>query len=110
MKNNFPTIWRFLLPVLILLALAPFVLIKQQTSQQLDGIHASANEQAKSLVRLLNVTGELVGDQADAAMNLLKERWNITVWICFLFCRKMKEGSFLQTGKYLFMQNGRTEF
>lgn len=74
MPKKISTIWRFLLPVLILLAAAPFVLIKQQTSQQLDSIQAGATEQARTLIRLLNVTDELVGEQANASMRLLKER------------------------------------
>lgn len=74
MQKQLPTIWRFLLPVIILLAAAPFVLIRQQTSQQLDSIQLGAREQARTLVRLLNVTDELVGEQANAAMGLLQER------------------------------------
>jgi len=74
MPKKVSTIWRFLLPVLILLATAPFVLISQQTTQQLGSIQAGAKEQAQALVRLLNVTDELVGEQANAAMHLLKER------------------------------------
>ncbi len=74
MKIISSTIWRFLLPILILLAVAPFILIKQQSSQQLGNIHASAQAQAETLVSLLNVTDELVGEQAISAMHLLKER------------------------------------
>ncbi len=73
MPKNFSTIWRFLVPVLILLAVAPFILIQQQTSQQLDNIQIGAREQARSLVRLLNIIDELVGEQADVSMRLLKE-------------------------------------
>jgi diguanylate cyclase (GGDEF)-like protein/PAS domain S-box-containing protein len=72
MTKNHSTIWRFILPVLILLAVAPFVLIQQQTSQQLDSIQAGAKEQARSLVRLLNVTNELVGEQVNVSIRLLK--------------------------------------
>jgi diguanylate cyclase (GGDEF)-like protein/PAS domain S-box-containing protein len=74
MKIISSTIWRFLLPVLILLAVAPFVLIKQQSSQQLGNIETNARAQARTLVSLLNVTNELVGEQANSAMRLLKER------------------------------------
>jgi diguanylate cyclase (GGDEF)-like protein/PAS domain S-box-containing protein len=76
MQKKISTIWRFLLPVLILLAVAPFVLIGQQTIQQLDSIQANAKEQALTLLRLLNVTDELVSEQASAALNLLKQRSN----------------------------------
>src|SRR3989338_4357461 len=76
MQKKISTIWRFLLPVLILLAVAPFVLIGQQTTQQLDSIRANAKEQARTLLRLLNMTDELVSEQASAALNLLKQRSN----------------------------------
>ncbi|PPC89359.1 MAG: diguanylate cyclase, partial [Methylotenera sp.] len=74
MQKKISTIWRFLLPVLVLLAVAPFVLTGQQASQQLDNIHAGASEQAHTLVRLLDVTEELVSEQANSAMRLLKQR------------------------------------
>jgi diguanylate cyclase (GGDEF)-like protein/PAS domain S-box-containing protein len=74
MQKKISTIWRFLLPVLVLLAVAPFVLTGQQASQQLDNIHAGANEQVQTLVRLLGVTEELVSEQANSAMRLLKQR------------------------------------
>lgn len=74
MKIISSTIWRFILPVLFLLALAPFVLIKQQTSQQLATIQSNAGVQARTLVNLFNITDELVGEQTQAAMRLLKER------------------------------------
>lgn len=74
MPKKISTIWRFLLPVLILLAAAPFALIKQQTSQQLDNIKVGAKEQARTLVCLLNVTDSLVSEQANSAMRLLKAR------------------------------------
>lgn len=74
MQKKISTIWRFLLPVLVLLAVAPFVLTGQQASQQLDNIHAGAREQAQTLVRQLNVTEELVSEQANSAMRLLKQR------------------------------------
>lgn len=74
MFNKISTIWRFILPILILLVAAPFVLIEQQTSQQLETIQTNAAEQAKTLVRLLNVTDELVSDKANLSMRLLKEK------------------------------------
>ena len=74
MHKRFPTIWRFLLPLLVLFIAAPVVLVRQQTLQQLERIEVGATEQAKTLVRLLNVTDELVGAQAVSAMLLLKER------------------------------------
>ena len=74
MQKKISTIWRFLLPVLVLLTVAPFVLTGQQASQQLGHIHAGATEQAHTLVRLLDVTEELVSEQATSAMRLLKQR------------------------------------
>lgn len=74
MPKHIPTLWRFLLPVLVLLIAAPFVLTRQQTAQQLETIQADAQEQARTLVRLLTVTDELISEQANTAMRLLKER------------------------------------
>jgi diguanylate cyclase (GGDEF)-like protein/PAS domain S-box-containing protein len=74
MKKNLSTIWRFLLPLLLLFILAPLVLVQQQTYQHLDRVQESASEQAQTLVRLLSVTNELVGAQVESAMRLLKER------------------------------------
>ncbi len=74
MHKSFSTVWRFLLPLLVLFVAAPLVLVKQQTSQQLERIEVGAFEQAKTLVRLLNITDELVGVQVASAMRLLKER------------------------------------
>jgi len=74
MQKKISTIKRFLLPLLILMVAAPFVLTGQQTSQQLANTNAAAREQARALIRLLNVTNELMGDQARNAMLLLKER------------------------------------
>jgi len=50
------------------------VITTQQTSQQLETIQANADEQAKTLVRLLNVTDELVSDKVNLSMRLLKEK------------------------------------
>jgi len=72
MQTNISTIKRFLLPLLLLMAAAPFVLTSQQTAQQLANTHAVAKEQSQALIGLLKVTDELVGDQADNAMHLLK--------------------------------------
>lgn len=72
MQKKLSTIWRFILPVLILLAAAPFVLVGQQTAQKLEDIQGNAVEQAQNLVRLLDLTDKLVGEQVDAAMRLLK--------------------------------------
>ncbi|MDP1595473.1 MAG: EAL domain-containing protein [Methylotenera sp.] len=74
MQKKLSTIWRFLLPVLVLLAAAPFILTGQQTAQHLDIIQTNARQQALTLLRLLNVTDELVSEQANAASNLLKQR------------------------------------
>ena len=72
MQTNISTIKRFLLPLLVLMATAPFMLTSQQTSQQLAHTHAIAKQQSQALIGLLKVTDELVGNQADNAMHLLK--------------------------------------
>jgi diguanylate cyclase (GGDEF)-like protein/PAS domain S-box-containing protein len=72
MQTNISTIKRFLLPLLVLMVAAPFVLTSQQTSHQLANTHAVAKEQARALIRLLNVTDELISNQADNAMHTLK--------------------------------------
>lgn len=71
MKTN-STIRRFLLPVLILMVVAPIVYIKQHVSQQMDAIQIGANEQATTLVRLINIANTLIDEQADISMRLLK--------------------------------------
>lgn len=74
MQKKISTIWRFLLPVMVILAVAPIVLTQQQTQQQLVQIEDGAREQALALVRLLSITEGLVGEQADSAMRILKVR------------------------------------
>jgi diguanylate cyclase (GGDEF)-like protein/PAS domain S-box-containing protein len=76
MIKKISTIWRFILPVFILLVAAQFVLIKQQAEQQLESIQSDANNQAKTLVRLLSLTDALVSDKANLSMRLLKEQSN----------------------------------
>lgn len=76
MQKKISTIWRFLLPVMVILAAAPFVLTQQQTQQQLVQIKVGAKEQALALVRLLSITEGLVGEQANAAMRILKASTN----------------------------------
>ena len=60
MKKKFSTLWRFLLPVLVLLVAGTVILSKQQTSQQLENIETAARVQAKTLIRILSITDELV--------------------------------------------------
>lgn len=74
MLKKFSTLWRFLLPVLLLLAIAALILMLQQTSQQLVTIENGAKHHAESLSRLLDVTDSLVSEQVDSAMLLLKQR------------------------------------
>jgi PAS domain S-box-containing protein len=74
MLSKFSTHWRFLLPVLILLLIAPFVLMQQQTSLQLLHIEQSASDQAAALTQLLSSSEKLVSNQVESAMRLLKER------------------------------------
>jgi diguanylate cyclase (GGDEF)-like protein/PAS domain S-box-containing protein len=74
MKKRIPTLWRFLLPVLALLVLGTLILSRHQTLQQLENIETSAHDQARSLIRILSVTDELISEQVHASMRLLKER------------------------------------
>lgn len=74
MKKKFSTLWRFLLPVLLLLVVGTITLSRQQTSQQLENIETAARVQARTLIRILNVTDELVSEQVHGAMRLLKGR------------------------------------
>ena len=74
MYKKISTIWRFLFPILMLLIVAPFVLISQQTVQQLDNIQLNASEQVKSLERLLSVTNFFVTEKVNLSMVLLKDR------------------------------------
>lgn len=74
MLKKLSTLWRFLLPVLLLLSLGILVLIGQQASQQLHVIQQGAQSQAESLSRLFSVTDSLVSQQVSSAMMLLKQR------------------------------------
>jgi len=74
MPRKSSTLWRFLLPVLLLLLAAPFLLVGQQTSQHLDHVQRGAEAQADTLSRLIGLTDALVGEQAHAAMRLLRQR------------------------------------
>ncbi len=74
MLTRFSTLWRFLLPVLAILVVVPFVLTRQQTAQQMAGIEQGAHEHAASLARLLEVTDALMGERVNVAMHLLREQ------------------------------------
>jgi diguanylate cyclase (GGDEF)-like protein/PAS domain S-box-containing protein len=74
MLSKFSTYWRFLLPVLVLLFVAPFILMQQQTSLQLLHIEQSASDQAMALAQLLDSADRMVSGQVNSAMQLLKER------------------------------------
>ncbi len=72
MQKKISTIKRFLLPLLLLMVAAPFLLTSQQTSHQLAHTRATAKEQALVLARLLKVIDALVSEEAENAMRLLK--------------------------------------
>lgn len=63
-----------MLPLLLFLIAAPFLIVSQQKAQRLENTSAIAKAQASSLVNLLNVTDALVTEQAQNAMYLLKDR------------------------------------
>jgi diguanylate cyclase (GGDEF)-like protein/PAS domain S-box-containing protein len=74
MKKKFSTLWRFLLPVMLLLVISTVILTRQQTAQQLENIEADARAQARTLTRILNTTDALVNEQVHASMRLFKQR------------------------------------
>lgn len=72
--KKFSTLWRFLLPVLLLLTIAATAMMWRQTSQQLAAIEQGAKDHAQALSRLLLVTDTLVSEKIGSAMALLKQR------------------------------------
>lgn len=74
MQRISSTLWRFLIPVLLLLGVAPFLLVGQQTAQHLRNVRSNAQGQAYALARLLQVTDTLIGEQTRAEMHLLRQR------------------------------------
>lgn len=72
--TKIPTLWRFLLPVLLLLVVAASMLMWRQTSQHLATVERGALNHAQSLRHLLLVTDTLITQQVDSAMELLQER------------------------------------
>ncbi len=74
MLRQISTLWRFLLPVMAILLLAPFILTRQQTAQQMAAITQGAQDHAETLARLLDITDALMDDQVDTSMHVLKEK------------------------------------
>jgi diguanylate cyclase (GGDEF)-like protein/PAS domain S-box-containing protein len=72
--KKIPTLWRFLLPVLLLLAIATSILMWRQTTQHLKTVEHGALSHAQSLRHLLLATDTLITQQVDAAMKLLQQR------------------------------------
>jgi len=58
MRNQYSVMWRFLLPIIILLVVAPIVFFKYLTSQQLQLIKSNARNQANSLVHIIAVADQ----------------------------------------------------
>lgn len=77
MPKKLSTIWRFILPIFILLILAPFLFSQYHAKQQLAIIEHDAEEQVKSLARLLSVSDQLVSQQVNSAMRLLIQQSEI---------------------------------
>lgn len=63
MQRTTSTLWRFLLPVLLLLLLAPLLLVGQQTALHLENVRNTAEAQAQALSRMMQLTDALVSDQ-----------------------------------------------
>lgn len=74
MPIRIPTLWRFILPLLVILALAPYLLGRHQEAQQLETIEVEAHDQAHGLVRLLNITDQLVSERVESSLRLLKQQ------------------------------------
>ena len=53
MKKKFSTLWRFLLPVMLLLVIGTVFLSRQQTTQQLENIETAAHVQARTRTPIL---------------------------------------------------------
>ena len=77
MKANYSTIRRFLLPILVLLVIAPIIYINQSVMQQMASIQNGASEQAQTLGRLLTMVDTLMEEQSNVTMRLLKERCSL---------------------------------
>lgn len=76
MPKKLSTIWRFILPIFVLLILAPFFFSQYHSKQQLQSIEHDAHEQVKGLARLLAVSEQLISQQVDSAIRLLIQQSN----------------------------------
>lgn len=72
--RNISTVQRIMLPLVMLILIGVAILVERETSQQMQGIEEAAKTQASAIVRLLNVTQSLVGNQVHGAIHLLIQR------------------------------------
>ncbi len=74
MDKRFSTIWRFLLPIVILLIIAPIVFLKYLTLQQQQNVELSIKDDAESLVHTLSIVDQLIAEDVDLALGLFKSQ------------------------------------
>lgn len=58
MRNQYSVMWRFLLPIITLLVVAPIVFLNYLTAQQLNLIKSNAQNQANTLVNIIAVADQ----------------------------------------------------
>jgi diguanylate cyclase (GGDEF)-like protein/PAS domain S-box-containing protein len=67
------TLQRFLIPIVILVIFGPLFMAQREFSQEMRNVDLFAQGRAESLKRLLTVSENLMMDQVQASMRLLKE-------------------------------------
>ncbi len=68
-----PTLWRFILPIGLLLLLSAAFLIEQETANSIRDVEKNAETQSAELARLLLTSENLLGQQVQASMRLFKK-------------------------------------
>ena len=71
------TFWRFLLPVLLVLIIAPFVLSKQQTIQEMANIEEDAHAHVLALTHVFRSSDIMMSEQVNMAMRLMINKINL---------------------------------
>lgn len=67
------TLWRFVLPISLLVIVSALFLVRQETKNDARDIEVNAEVQAAELSRLLTVSETLMGEQVQVSMRLLKK-------------------------------------
>ncbi|MCX7627391.1 MAG: Cache 3/Cache 2 fusion domain-containing protein, partial [Methylophilaceae bacterium] len=68
------TLWRFLVPVALLIVSSTALLAAYETALQIQEVENDARQQARSLAQLLTATEAVVDGQVRSAMRLLRKR------------------------------------